>query len=153
MIVTGCGHSPVHKLPTEREQRPAAPAAKTAVRVSPRTTAARIAVGLVGTPYRYGGADSSGFDCSGLVQFAYARAGLSVPRTTSAQWRSLSPVAARDLRTGDVLFFKVGGSVSHVGLYLGNGRFVHAPASGRTVSVETLASPFYRSALVRGGRP
>ncbi len=115
--------------------------------------AAAVAVRQIGIPYRYGGNSRSGFDCSGLVHYAYGQAGVDVPRTTTALWRALSPVTADELRVGDVLFFDIEGKVSHVGLYLGAGRFVHAPASGREVSVESLASDFYSVALVRGGRP
>ena len=115
--------------------------------------AAVIALRQVGVPYRYGGSTARGFDCSGLTQFAYAKAGVRIPRTTAAQWSDLSPVLADNLRVGDVLFFRIGGKISHVGLYLGRNRFVHAPSSGRKVSVEDLDSDFYRTRLIRGGRP
>ena len=115
--------------------------------------AAIVAVRQVGVPYRYGGASRSGFDCSGLVQYAYAKAGKRVPRTTGEQWRQLEPVGAGQLLVGDVLFFNIDGRISHVGLYLGRGRFVHAPSSGRHVSIDELDSSFYRNTFVRGGRP
>jgi murein DD-endopeptidase len=116
-------------------------------------TAARVALGQVGTPYRYGGTTPSGFDCSGLVHYSYLQAGKSIPRTTVGQWAELAPVRSRDMRTGDLLFFSIGGKMSHVGLYLGDGRFVHAPSSGRTVEIERLDSAFYRTAFLRAGRP
>lgn len=115
--------------------------------------AAVAAVRQVGVPYRYGGSTSSGFDCSGLIHYAYATTGKSMPRTTSALWRDLNPVAVKDLRVGDVLFFDIEGKMSHVGLYLGDSRFVHAPSSGKTVTVASLNSSYYRRALIRGGRP
>ena len=115
--------------------------------------AAVVAVRQVGVPYRYGGSSTEGFDCSGLVHYAYAKAGRSIPRTTRHLWRDLRPVAADQLRVGDLLFFDINGSVSHVGLYLGSRRFVHAPSTGREVTVEQLDSAFYRAAFVRGGRP
>lgn len=115
--------------------------------------AAVVALRQVGVPYRYGGSTTSGFDCSGLISYAYATTGKNMPRTTSALWRDLRPVAADDLRVGDVLFFDIEGKMSHVGLYLGDRRFVHAPSSGKTVSVASLNSSFYRRALIRGGRP
>lgn len=115
--------------------------------------AAGIAAGQVGVPYRYGGRSREGFDCSGLVSYAYARAGRTVPRTTRGLWRELEPVAAGDLETGDVLFFDIEGKVSHVGLYLGSGRFVHAPSTGREVTIADLGSAYYRQAFIRGGRP
>lgn len=115
--------------------------------------AAVVAVRQIGVPYRYGGNTTDGFDCSGLVHYAYSKAGKSIPRTTRALWRDLRPVAAESLRVGDLLFFRIDGKVSHVGLYLGSRRFVHAPSTGRDVSIDELDSAFYRQAFIRGGRP
>ena len=115
--------------------------------------AASVALRQVGVPYRYGGSTTSGFDCSGLVQFSYGRAGKSVPRTTGQLWSATSTVNRSDLQVGDLLFFSIEGKMSHVGLYIGGQQFVHAPASGRTVTVAKLTSPFYASALIRAGRP
>jgi len=115
--------------------------------------AATVALGQVGVPYRYGGSSPSGFDCSGLVHYSYAAAGKNVPRTTAGQWAKLAPVANRDLRAGDLLFFNIAGKMSHVGVYLGYGQFVHAPSTGRTVSIESLGSDYYRKAFIRAGRP
>ena len=119
---------------------------------SPGQQAASIALEQVGVPYRYGGASPSGFDCSGLVQYSYSRAGVTVPRTTGQLWSAAKPVAQQDLAAGDLLFFSIEGKMSHVGMYLGERRFVHAPQSGRSVSVASLDAPFYRSALIRAGR-
>ncbi len=152
----GLGHPPA-----SRDEGPAArtarvPAAPGAV-VRPRAAheqAAVIAVRQVGVPYRYGGTSrGEGFDCSGLVYYAYQRAGRRVPRTTATLWEHLEPVSRRDMRVGDVLFFRIEGKMSHVGLYLGDGRFVHAPSSGREVTVAALETPFYRQAFIRAGRP
>ena len=115
--------------------------------------AAGFALQQVGTPYRYGGSSPSGFDCSGLVHYSYAAAGKPVPRTSAAQYARLAPVAGDAMRAGDVLFFRIEGKMSHVGLYLGDGRFVHAPSSGRTVTVDSLRSDFYSDAFIRAGRP
>ena len=115
--------------------------------------AAAVALQQVGAPYRYGGSSPSGFDCSGLVHYSYLQAGKSVPRTTAGLWAELAPVDSQRMQTGDLLFFNIEGKMSHVGMYLGQGRFVHAPSSGRTVSVERLDSEFYRQALIRAGRP
>ncbi len=120
---------------------------------SPGERAVDAALRQVGTPYRYGGASASGFDCSGLVHYAYGLAGVRTPRTTAALWRELEPVSEGDFRIGDVLFFDIAGKVSHVGLYVGGNRFVHAPSSGKSVGVASLAEGYYRYALVRGGRP
>jgi len=115
--------------------------------------AATIALRQVGIPYRYGGKTPSGFDCSGLVQYSYSKAGKSVPRTTGKLWSTLQPVSPGEMKPGDVLFFRIKGKMSHVGLYLGDSEFVHAPSSGRTVSVASLESPFYGGSLIRAGRP
>jgi cell wall-associated NlpC family hydrolase len=115
--------------------------------------AVQVALRQVGTPYRYGGAAPGGFDCSGLVHYSYLKAGKSVPRTTSQLWNATATVERRKIRAGDLLFFNIDGKMSHVGLYIGGSRFVHAPSSGKKVSVESLESDFYRHAFIRAGRP
>lgn len=115
--------------------------------------AASIALRQVGVPYRYGGSSPRGFDCSGLVHYAYLQAGKRLPRTTGSLWQVAEDVDRRELRAGDILFFRIEGKMSHVGLYVGDGRFVHSPSSGRYVSVESLNSEFYADALLRAGRP
>lgn len=120
---------------------------------APATTAVAVALQQVGAPYRYGGRSPGGFDCSGLVYYAYQEAGKRLPRTTGQLWTELTPVSRQDIRIGDVLFFNVSGKMSHVGLYVGDDRFVHAPSTGRTVSVASLNAPFYAAALLRAGRP
>jgi cell wall-associated NlpC family hydrolase len=111
------------------------------------------AAGVIGAPYSYGGSSPQGFDCSGLVYYAHRRAGISVPRTTGAQLRQAQPVALGDVRIGDVLFFELeGDKVSHVGIYAGAGRFIHAPSSGKHVAYAQWTSPFWKSHLVGAGR-
>lgn len=99
--------------------------------------AARIAVRAVGTPYRYGGASLGGFDCSGLVMWAYSKLGVRLPHNAWSQSQVGAPIPRRKLRPGDLLFFH---GYGHVGLYLGRGRMVHAPQSGERVEVVRLAS-------------
>ena len=114
-----------------------------------RDAAARV----VGAPYRYGGSTPQGFDCSGLVYYAHRQAGIPVPRTTGAQLRGARPVPLDELRVGDVLFFELEGKkVSHVGIYAGAGRFIHAPSSGKRVSYASRRSPFWRTRLMGAGR-
>jgi murein DD-endopeptidase len=138
----------------DREVTVATPASQQSIPAkSSAERAAVVAAGQVGVPYAYGGSDRSGFDCSGLVQYSYARAGRQVPRTTGGLWQQLRAVSGSDLEVGDVLFFRIEGKMSHVGLYLGQGRFVHAPSSGKTVSIADLHSDFYKRAFIRGGRP
>ena len=111
------------------------------------------ALAMVGAPYRYGGASpNTGFDCSGLVYYAFQESGISVPRTSREQYRSARKIALRDALEGDILFFEDEEKLSHIGIYLGDGRFVHAPASGRSVSVADLDSAYYQRHLIGVGR-
>jgi len=149
VALAGCSW-PTTDVPHGNSGRPVSPVA---VHHTVGERAAAIALDQVGTPYRYGGQSPAGFDCSGLVHYAYWQAGKSVPRTTGDLWSESRTVPSSELRTGDLLFFSISGKMQHVGLYIGDGRFVHAPSSGRTVSIESLSSGFYRQALLRGGRP
>ncbi|HNP65706.1 MAG TPA: C40 family peptidase [Woeseiaceae bacterium] len=150
-LFAGCASAPPQ--PSERQASNRTGSAPTQQRTKVGERAAAVALSQVGVPYRYGGSGTSGFDCSGLIQYAYRQAGKSVPRTTGQLWAATATVDMNQLQEGDLLFFKVAGKMSHVGLYLGEHRFVHAPSSGRTVAVESLKSPFYAAALLRAGRP
>jgi len=126
-----------------------APVARVDRSPAPSAQAASVAATMVGKPYRYGGAaPSHGFDCSGLVQFSYRQAGLSVPRSTELQLRYSRSVGRSNLRRGDLVFFDQDGKKkSHVGIYLGNGRFVHAPSSGKRVRVDRLDARYWKTHL------
>lgn len=113
---------------------------------------ATTAESMLGVPYVYGGNTPRGFDCSGLVQYAYQEAGMTVPRTTAQQLDASSRIDWRNARAGDLLFFRTRWKVSHVAIYLGDGQFVHAPSTGSNVSLGTMENPYYRSHLVRAGR-
>jgi murein DD-endopeptidase len=115
--------------------------------------AAAVALQQIGVPYRYGGSTPKGFDCSGLIYYSYSRVGKNVPRTTGSLWSGIQPVAKNQVQVGDVLFFRIEGKMSHVGMYIGDNQFVHAPSSGKVVTVGSLRSDFYRKALIRAGRP
>ena len=115
--------------------------------------AADNAVAMVGKPYRYGGSTPAGFDCSGLVQYSYGQAGVRLPRDTQALRRLAQTVRTRDLRRGDLLFFdQEGKKSSHVGIYLGNNRFVHAPSTGGRVRTDALDGAYWRQHLVDAKR-
>lgn len=103
-------------------------------------------------PYRFGGQAPSGFDCSGLVHYSYLHAGKPVPRTTRQLWNHTDAVSRSDLQRGDLLFFEIDGKMQHVGMYIGDDRFVHAPSSGKRVQVASLDWDFYSDALLRAGR-
>lgn len=118
---------------------PADPSAANAVTIR--------AIGLVGTPYRYGGnTPQGGFDCSGLVNYVYSdMLGLRLPRTTRELFAWQGPrIAPERLAAGDLVFFGNRGNVSHVGIYVGEGRFVHAPSTGGTVRLDHLEGHYWR---------
>jgi len=96
------------------------------------------ALGQVGDPYVYGAAGPNAFDCSGLMQYAYSAAGVSLPHSSASQSRMGTPVSRDQLQPGDLVFFY--SPVSHVGMYIGNGQMVHASTSGQPVKVASLAS-------------
>lgn len=110
------------------------------------------ALAQLGTPYRYGGDSPRGFDCSGLVQYAHQSARIQVPRQTGSQAAAARQVSRHALRPGDLLFFRINDDKpSHVSIYLGDGRFVHAPSSGGHVSIESLDNPYWAPRLLHTG--
>jgi len=115
------------------------------------------ALGLVGTPYRYGGnTPASGFDCSGLIGYVFRQAaGISLPRTTGGLMSMSAPRVKRNaLEVGDLVFFSANGGkkVSHAGIYSGDGRFVHAPSSGGTVRMDYLSDSYWSKRYLGANR-
>lgn len=102
------------------------------------------ALGLRGAPYRNGGADPSGFDCSGFIWYVFSQHGVAVPRTVTQQFDQGLEVDPGDLAPGDLVFFRTAGqSISHVGMAIGGDEFVHAPSSRGEVRVERLGSTYW----------
>jgi cell wall-associated NlpC family hydrolase len=135
LLLAGCASAPRTRAPSAGERIAAS------------------ALAQVGHPYRYGGSTPAGFDCSGLVQFAYLAAGFTVPRTTGDQYHASRKVKLSRIAPGDLLFFRIDSrEITHVGIYAGNGRFVHAPQTGNKVEVRMLDDAWYRTRLVRAGR-
>ncbi|MDO1510361.1 MULTISPECIES: C40 family peptidase [unclassified Neisseria] len=109
-------------------------------------------IDLIGTPYRYGGSTTAaGFDCSGMVQFVYKNAlNVNLPRTARDMAAASRPIPQGRLKTGDLVFFNTGGlsKYSHVGMYIGNGEFIHAPSSRGVIRTEKLDSPYYSKRFI-----
>jgi cell wall-associated NlpC family hydrolase len=120
------------------DPRARTPAPRHVKRASPGLRAVQLANRLTGIPYRWGGASPrSGFDCSGLVQYVYAKVGIRLPHYAAGQYGHGRRVSRDSLRPGDLVFFS---GLGHVGIYAGRGKFIHAPRSGTTVRWSRLSS-------------
>lgn len=113
-----------------------------------RNDIVRTAQQYIGVPYRWGGeSPRTGFDCSGLTMVVYRLNGLDLPRSSGQQWQAGTPIRRGQLAKGDLVFFATSGGrrVSHVGIYAGNSKFLHAPGRGRNIRISSLASKYYQS--------
>ena len=159
VVLAGCASSPR----TDRAVRPADDRAvaltERAIRERGPGRASELALralSYVGIPYRYGGSSPDiGFDCSGLVYYVYSRgAGITLPRTTEAMSEIGTPVAIEELETGDLVFFDtLRKPYSHVGIYLGDQRFIHAPTSGGQVELVDLRARYWHTRFSGARRP
>ncbi|MCP1661290.1 C40 family peptidase [Neisseria perflava] len=114
------------------------------------------AMGLIGVAYRYGGTSAyTGFDCSGFMQHIFRQAmGMNLPRTAAEQARMGTSVSRGELQPGDMVFFRTmgGGRISHVGLYIGNDRFIHAPRTGKNIEITSLNHKYWSAKYAFGRR-
>ncbi len=144
LLLAGCAGT---QTPPKPDLRP------TQLSQPPGDHAVTVARAMLGTPYRYGGSDTTGFDCSGLVYYAYRQAGVDVPRTSTQQYRATRKVPLSLLQPGDLLFFRLSPpKISHVGIYTGDDQFIHAPSSGKQVCYASLDNDYWRKHLVAAGR-
>ena len=118
-----------------------------------RSELVKTAERFIGIPYRWGGTTKNGFDCSGLTMVSYRLNGLNLPRVSRNQFKAGKWVSKAKLRPGDLVFFatKGGTRVTHVGMYVGNGNFIHAPRTGKNVRIEKLSNSFFAKTYM-GGR-
>lgn len=152
--LTACGSAPVGDYPPSEarfDRTLSGPQAGASQGRSVGESVAGIALRLKGVPYVYGGSTPAGFDCSGLVYYAYAQAGVQVPRTARAQLDAATKISPDRAQPGDLLFFHTQAGW-HVAIYLGNDKFIHAPWPGIPVSTASLRDEFYREKLKAAGR-
>ncbi len=129
------------------------PAVPESSSTSPGYAIAGTALSLRGAPYRDGGADPQGFDCSGFVQYVFAQNGLRMPRTVTDQYHAGHSVAPGQIQPGDLLFFStVAPGASHVGIAIGGDEFVHAPSERGEVRVEHLSSSYWSPRFIGARR-
>ncbi|GAA2392643.1 C40 family peptidase [Streptomyces glaucosporus] len=117
--------------------------------LTPAGKALKVAASKKGAPYQYGAAGPNRFDCSGLTQYSYKKAGKKLPRTAAAQYNRTKHISAKSRKKGDLVFFHSGGSVYHVGIYAGDGRIWHSPKPGKTVRKEKIWTKSVRYGRVK----
>lgn len=137
-----------------RKQEPSAPPRKGTATSDMGAVAARTAERFVGIPYRWGGDNVvEGMDCSGFVRAVYNLCGVNIPRTSAEQFRTGDRVAREALKDGDLVFFGASSDrINHVGIYVGNGRFVHAPRRGDEIKVSAIDEKYFSERFVGAKR-
>ncbi|MCG8549499.1 MAG: C40 family peptidase [Desulfobacterales bacterium] len=154
--LSGKSAGPINKAPCPRPE-PQPGLSPETVRPHPvdkkRQTIIRTAITALGAPYRWGGLSPKGFDCSGLVVYAYKKLGIHVPRTAKAQFKSCTSVTRQNIKPADLVFFSVPRrrGIVHVGIYIGNGQFVHAPGRGRKVKRASLNNIYFKQHFIKAG--
>ena len=155
-LLAACAGAPRRPSPTTQSALANEPARGPSGDVAAANDVLFRAMALVGTPYRWGGnSPAGGFDCSGLVDYIYRHAtGLELPRTSGemADMDAQKIKRMTKLVSGDLVFFDIGGRISHVGVYVGKGRFVHAPNTGGTVRLDNIDGPYWAEHFAYGRR-
>lgn len=146
LLAAGCSTAPTSRANAHRNYTPLSSAQADSIAIH--------ALGLVGTPYRYGGNTvDGGFDCSGLINFVYrSTTGARPPRTVAELAGFGEPIGASELQTGDLVLFGRG-RPTHAGIYVGNGRFVHAPSTGGEVRLDRLDGYYWSRQPLAARRP
>ena len=106
----------------------------------------------LGSPYVFGSSGPNSFDCSGFTSYAFAQAGISLPRVASSQAYGGKRVSKANLQKGDLVFFNTFGGISHVGIYIGSGNFIHASSYGSSVTISNLNDSYYAPRYVTAAR-
>ncbi len=142
LVVAGCSSNPRNTASSPAPQL-----------TDERSEIVLAALGHLDIPYVYGGNDANGLDCSALVQRVYRLVGLHVPRTSAQQAQSAQRISRSQIKPGDGVFFATRrGPINHVGIYIGDGRFVHAPSTGSQVRIEPLDTSYWQPRLQFAGR-
>ena len=142
---------PSSGLATPTPSTPASPGAETPLKTE--ATIIDTALGLRGVPYRNGGSDPNGFDCSGFTQYVFAQHGIALPRDTREQSQIGEKVKLKDVKTGDLVFFQtIAKGASHVGIVVDDDEFVHAPSTAGVVRVEHLSSAYWSHRFIAARR-
>jgi len=146
-LLTGCSSPPPLRVTTENN------ASRLTLEQAKDVTV--YAIGLVGTPYRWGGnTPESGFDCSGLIAHVYQKSAyLKTPRTVAELKEWGAPISTNAIRSGDLIVFSKGNESTHAGIYVGDGRFVHAPSKGGRVRLDRFTSSYWSHYKVAFNRP
>lgn len=155
LVVAGCSWNPPQSSPGADNETGTGQWADNGSSGGDVSTGARVAglaAAMIGIPYVYGGQTPEGFDCSGLVFYAYRETGIDVPRTSLAQYRAAKRIPVSAAQPGDLVFFRIGRQISHVGIYVGNNRFIHSPETGQTVKINDLDDEYYKKRFAGAGR-
>ena len=160
LLMSACSQVPQRSVnhrvstPTHQSQRAQAPQSSPVVSQNPlRNHMVNIAKSTIGTRYKWGGNNpQQGFDCSGLMSYVYKNAmGVKIPRTAAKQRDQSRTISYAQLQPGDMLFFKTGRKTNHVGVYIGDRKFIHAPSGGKRVRVASMDISYWHKRFVKFG--